>query len=117
MNTMLPLMVFLYLTYLYRTLVGNLVLITITRCDIAYVVHVVSQFVVSPIIVHWGTALRILRYLCRTQFHSLLYPSSSSLELHAYFDAFYAGDTTHRKFTTSFSIFLGDSLISWKNKK
>jgi hypothetical protein len=37
---------------LYRTIVGSLVYLTITRPDIAYVVHVVSQFVASPTIVH-----------------------------------------------------------------
>ena len=38
---------------LYRTIVGSLVNLTITRPDIAYVVHVVSQFVASPTTVHW----------------------------------------------------------------
>jgi hypothetical protein len=37
---------------LYRTIVGSLVYLTITRPDIAYVVHVVSQFVASPTTVH-----------------------------------------------------------------
>jgi hypothetical protein len=37
---------------LYRTIVGSLVYLTITRPDIAYVVHVVSQFVASPVTVH-----------------------------------------------------------------
>jgi len=37
---------------LYRTIVGSLVYLTITRPDIAYVVHIVSQFVSSPTIVH-----------------------------------------------------------------
>jgi hypothetical protein len=37
---------------LYRTIVGSLVYLIITRPDVAYVVHVVSQFVASPITVH-----------------------------------------------------------------
>ncbi|XP_062114456.1 uncharacterized mitochondrial protein AtMg00810-like [Humulus lupulus] len=53
---------------LYRTLVGSLVYLTITRPDIAYAVHIVSQFVASPTTVHWAAVLRILRYLRGTQF-------------------------------------------------
>ncbi|XP_057451895.1 uncharacterized mitochondrial protein AtMg00810-like [Lotus japonicus] len=102
---------------LYRTLVGSLVYLTITRPDIAYAVHVVSQFVSSPTTVHWAAVLRILRYLRDTQFQSLLFPSSSSLELRAYSDADWAGSPSDRKSTTGFCIFLGDSLISWKRKK
>ncbi|PNY10972.1 gag-pol polyprotein [Trifolium pratense] len=102
---------------LYHTLVGSLVYLTITRPDIAYAVHVISQFVVSPTTVHWAAVLRILRYLRGTQFQSLLFPSTSSLELRAYSDADWAGDPTNRKSTTWFCIFLGDSLISWKSKK
>jgi hypothetical protein len=48
---------------LYRTLVRSLVYLIITRPDIAYVIHVVSQFVAFPTIVHWVVVLRILRYL------------------------------------------------------
>ncbi|XP_058765293.1 uncharacterized mitochondrial protein AtMg00810-like [Vicia villosa] len=102
---------------LYRTLVGSLVYLTITRPDISYVVHVVSQFVVSPTTVHWAAVLCICRYLRGSQFKSLLFPSSSSLELRAYSDADWAGDPIDRKSTTGFCIFLGDSLISWKSKK
>jgi hypothetical protein len=45
---------------LYRTIVGSLVYLTITHPDIAYVVHIVSQFVASPTTVHWAVILRIL---------------------------------------------------------
>ncbi|KAL5539821.1 hypothetical protein UlMin_044057 [Ulmus minor] len=56
---------------LYRTIVGSLVYLTITRPDIAYAVHIVSQFVASPTTIHWAAVLRILRYLRGTIFHSL----------------------------------------------
>lgn len=48
---------------LYCTMVGNLVYVTINRPNIAYVVHVASQFVVFPTTMHWEIVLRILRYL------------------------------------------------------
>jgi len=51
------------LATLYHTIVESLVYLTITSPDIAYVIHVVSQFVASPIIVHGAVVLRILRYL------------------------------------------------------
>ncbi|XP_031276499.1 uncharacterized protein LOC116134961 [Pistacia vera] len=102
---------------LYRTVVGSLVYLTITRPDIAYDVHVVSQFVASPTTDHWAAVLRTLRYLRGTVFQSLLLPSTSSLELRAYFDADHGSDPMDRKSITGFCIFLGDSLISWKSKK
>jgi hypothetical protein len=37
---------------LYHTIIGSLVYLTITRPYIAYVVHVVSQFVASPTTIH-----------------------------------------------------------------
>jgi len=102
------------LTYstLYRIIVGSLVYLTITRPDIAYVVHVVSQFVASPTTVHLAVVLRILRYIRGTVFQSLLLSSTSFLELRAYSDADYDSDPTYHKSVTSFRIFLGDSLIS-----
>jgi hypothetical protein len=102
---------------LYRTIVGSLVYLTITRPYIAYDVHVVSQFVVSPSTVHWAAVLRILRYLQGTVFQSLLLSSTSSLELRVYSDADHGSDPIDRKSVTGFCIFLGDSLISWKSKK
>ncbi|XP_031283998.1 uncharacterized protein LOC116142731 [Pistacia vera] len=102
---------------LYRTIVGSLVYLTITHPDIAYAVHVVSQFVASPTTVHWATVLCILWHLRGTVFQSLLLPSTSSLELRVYSDANHGSDPTDHKSVTGFCIFLGDSLISWKSKK
>ena len=85
-------------TILYRTIVGSLVYLAITRSNIVYVVHVVSQFVVSPNTVHWVVVLHILWYLRGTVFQSLLLSSTSFLELRVYFDANYGSDPTDRKF-------------------
>ncbi|XP_022151608.1 uncharacterized protein LOC111019520 [Momordica charantia] len=100
---------------LYRTIVGRLVYLIVTCLDIAHTVHVISQFVTAPTTVQWSAILRILKYLQGTQFQSLLFPSTSSLELRVYSDADWASDPTDRKSTTGLCIFLGDSLISWKN--
>ncbi|KAI3769398.1 hypothetical protein L6452_00500 [Arctium lappa] len=102
---------------LYRTIVGSLVYLTITQPDIAYAVHIVSQFVAAPTSTHWTAVVRILRYLRGTMFRSLLLSSTSSLELRAYSDAAYARNPTDRRSVTCFCVFLGDSLISWKSKK
>ncbi|GKB61719.1 uncharacterized mitochondrial protein-like protein [Tanacetum coccineum] len=46
-----------------RTIVGSLVYLTVIRLDIAYVVHIFSQFVTAPTTVHWAFVLHILQYL------------------------------------------------------
>nr|GFB62749.1 uncharacterized mitochondrial protein AtMg00810-like [Tanacetum cinerariifolium] len=60
---------------------------------------------------------RILRYLRGTQFQTLLFPSTSSLNLRAYCDVDWAGDSVTRKSMTWFCVFLEYSFISWKSKK
>ena len=48
---------------LYHQLVGMLTYLTLTHPDIAYAVHVVSQFMHAPRIDHYSATLRIIRYL------------------------------------------------------
>uniref|UniRef100_A0A2N9HM41 Reverse transcriptase Ty1/copia-type domain-containing protein n=1 Tax=Fagus sylvatica TaxID=28930 RepID=A0A2N9HM41_FAGSY len=84
---------------LYRQLVGSLVYLTVTRPDISYAVHIVSQFMAAPRSLHYAAVLRILRYLKGTLFHGLHFSSQSSLTLQAYSDADWAGDPTDRRST------------------
>ena len=46
---------------LYRQLVGSLIYLTVTRPDISYAVHIVSQFMAAPRSPHYAAVLRILR--------------------------------------------------------
>ncbi|KAI3678432.1 hypothetical protein L6452_37724 [Arctium lappa] len=102
---------------LYRQLVGSLVYLTVTRPDIAYAVHTVSQFMSAPCSDHYVVVLRILRYLKGTMFHGLHFKSTSSLTLRGFSDTDWNSDMTDRRSTTGYCFFLGDSLISWQSKK
>src|SRR5262249_25581474 len=50
-----------------------------TRPDIAYAVHIVSQFMASPYTAHFTTVLRILRYIKGTLLHCLCCPHSKPI--------------------------------------
>ena len=102
---------------LYRQLVRSLIYLTVTRPDVSYVVHVVSQLIVALISPHYAIVLRILRYLKGTIFECLHFSSHSSLTLQAYSDADWASDPTYRQSTTGYCFLLGNHLISWRSKK
>ena len=101
----------------YLQLVGSLIYLTIIRLDISHIVGMVSQFMDALRYVHYAIVLQILRYIKDTLYHGLHNSSRSSLELHAYSDADWAGDSTNRCSITSFYFLLGSSLVSWCSKK
>jgi hypothetical protein len=47
----------------YRHLVGSLVYLVVTRPNISYPVHILSQFVSAPTSVYYSHLLHVLRYL------------------------------------------------------
>ncbi|KAK3021003.1 hypothetical protein RJ639_045468 [Escallonia herrerae] len=74
----------------YRRLIGRLVYLTITRPDICYAVHVLSQFMQSPRSQHWDAALRVLRYLEAAPGQGLFLPTDSPLQIYALCDSNWA---------------------------
>ncbi|KAA0038939.1 putative mitochondrial protein [Cucumis melo var. makuwa] len=81
---------------LYRQLVGSLIYLTVTRPNIAYVVHIVNQFMAAPRTIHFAVVLRILRYIRGTLGHGLQFSSQSSLVLSGFSDADWVSDPTDR---------------------
>ena len=94
-------------------LVASFPMLTVTRPDISYAVHRVSQYLSAPQSTHYAAVLHILQYLKGTLFHGLFYSAQSPLVLYAFSDANWAGDPTDRRSATSYCFLLGSFLISW----
>lgn len=101
----------------YRRLVGRLIYLTVTRPDLCYSVHILSQFPVQPKQVHMGAALKLVRYLKGSPGKGLFLSSSSSLQLRTYTDADWGACRLTRRFLTGYCVMLGSSLLSWKCKR
>uniref|UniRef100_A0A2N9I0Q9 Reverse transcriptase Ty1/copia-type domain-containing protein n=1 Tax=Fagus sylvatica TaxID=28930 RepID=A0A2N9I0Q9_FAGSY len=102
---------------LFRSTVGALQYLSLTRPDIAFCVNKLSQFMHKPTLLHWQSVKRLLRYLKLTiQFGIQIYRNSNT-SIHAFSDADWAGSKDDRRSTGSYCVFLGHNLISWSCKK
>ena len=101
----------------YRSVVGALQYLTLTRPDISFPVNKVCQFLQSPTTDHWTAVKRILRYLQHTLGTGLKIKKESSTLISAFSDADWAGSVDDRRSTSGFAIFLGCNLVSWSARK
>ncbi|KAL5564064.1 hypothetical protein UlMin_033811 [Ulmus minor] len=101
----------------YRSIVGALQYITITRPEIVFSVNKVCQFMQSPLDQHWKAVKRILRYLKGTTDEGILMQGSKVLSLTGFCDADWGNDLCDRRSTTGYCIYLGRNVISWCSKK
>jgi histone deacetylase 1/2 len=101
----------------YRSTVGGLQYLTLTRPDISYAVNKVCQYLAKPTTVHWEAVKRILRYVKGTADIGLRIRKSPSMLLSVFTDADWAGNADDRRSTGGFAVFFGPTLISWSARK
>jgi hypothetical protein len=101
----------------YRSMIGPLLYLTVTRTDIQFTVGLCTHFHASPRSSHRMVVQRVLRYLKHTPEFEIWYSASSSLDLVGFSDADFAGCGIDRKSTSETCHFLGSSLVCWSFQK
>lgn len=96
----------------YRRLVGRLIYLGVTRPDLSYAIHCLSQFMHKPTTEHWDAALRVVRYLKGNPGQGILLRSDSDLRLSAWCDSDWAACSSSRRSLTAWFIQLGSSPVS-----
>lgn len=74
----------------YRWFVGKLVYLVITRPELSYAVHVLSQVMQHPREAHWDAVVRVIRYLKGCPDQGIMLKSISDLRLRVFCDAEWA---------------------------
>ena len=100
----------------YRSIIGALLYLALhTRPDISYAVGVLSRFGTNPSYAACEMCVYLLQYLRGTVGLGITL-SGSSLDLHIYTDADWAGDVLTRRSTTGFVVFAAGGPIAWQSK-
>ncbi|CAA7036575.1 unnamed protein product [Microthlaspi erraticum] len=101
----------------YRTIVGSLQYLSLTRPDISFLVNKLSQFMHRPTNTHWSAAKRILRYLSGTKSQGIFFSATNKPDLHAFTDADLAGNKDDYTSTSAYIVYLDSHPVAWSSKK
>ena len=101
----------------FKSLVGSLRYLTITKPDIVYGVRLVSRYMETPKESHWLAAKRIVRYIKGALNLDLFNTYGETVELVDYSDSDWEADQDERKSITGYVFYLGSTAFSWTSKK
>lgn len=101
---------------LYRSVVGMLQYLCITRPELSFCVNKLSQYMNCPTETHWRAVKRVLRYLIGTSDHGLFF-TKGNIAVVGYSDADWASSVEDRRSTTGYVVYLGSNPVAWCSKK
>ncbi|XP_052489889.1 uncharacterized mitochondrial protein AtMg00810-like [Gossypium raimondii] len=102
---------------LFRSILGALQYVVITRPDIAFSINKVCQYMHKPLDTHFKAVKRILRHLQETLEYVLQFIHNSKLLLKSYSDESWGSDIDDRRSTSGLCVFLGGNPTSWSSRK
>ncbi|KAG8487350.1 hypothetical protein CXB51_021006 [Gossypium anomalum] len=102
--------------HLYRSTVGMLQYLCITRPELSFCVNKLSQYMNLPSETHWRAVKRVLRYLVGTVDYGLCF-SKGQPEVVCYSDADWASSMEDCRFTTGYVVYLGPNPVAWCSRK
>ena len=101
----------------YRSLVGSLLYLTVTRPDLMFPASLLSRFMSSPSNVHMGVAKRVLKYVKGTTNLGIWYLKTGGVKLDGYADSDWAGSVDDMKSTSGYVFTIGSGVICWNSRK
>ena len=102
---------------MYRSTIGALQYLTLTRPDLAFSVNKLSQFLQAPTVAQWNACKRILRYVKGTLSHGLFFQPTQLLTLEGFANADWAKILDDRKSVSGICVFFGGNLVTWSLRK
>ncbi|GKB58671.1 ribonuclease H-like domain-containing protein [Tanacetum coccineum] len=100
-----------------KKIMGKLIYLTITRPDITFDVHNLSQFMHAPCQSHLKLAFHVLRYLKGSPGTGISFKHCNDLSLSAYVNSDWAKWKITQKSVIGYVVYMGMNLVSWKSKK
>ena len=101
----------------YTRLVRKLNYLIVTRPNITHSVSVVSQYISAPTLDHWVAIEHILCYLKGASGRGILYSNHGHNRIECFTYADWVGSNKDKRSTSSYCVFVGENLVSWKSKK